>query len=537
MITLTWTVPQTDSSPLNPAETVSGLKEIRVLRAPLLSAEYDLLATLAPTDNIYQNTAYSDGRFAVVVVDHAGNESVLAEIEHPIADRTPPPPISNLAIVVTATPPPTTVARVDAVTVDLTGADFTIIDNDTGLTTLIEYLDDSLAGVYGTVTTLAAGVTAGRLNKTWTQGTHTFVCLRARQGVTTTESQCRPLSQLFGSTAQLLNVTVAPNTIAGGNSATGTVTLTAAAPSGGLQVGLVSNQPSVLIVPSSVTVPQGQASVNFAISTVDPPDNANVTVTASYGSQNVIASGIVVESSNVPKSDWSGATALTLINTHNFTSGVNGDGWNSFPGGAVIDDATAPTSPPKVFRFTYPQGYVGGSSPGQSFLEGFVVNSEIYLYFEVKFSGPPYDNHVAGTKTIFLWHNSFQEAFTPIFYGNGPSLTCQIYNPSGSGISNGHVAGTWGDDPGTRQFPCGGSIPLGAWNKIEMYVKRSTTQTSRNGILMVRFNGVEVANYTNINTRSEGWNIVDLSPTYGGTGQSKVQTDTVDFDHIILRGI
>jgi hypothetical protein len=55
--------------------------------------------------------------------------------------------------------------------------------------------------------------------------------------------------------------------VIGGDPATGTVTLTAAASAGGTQVALSSNDTAAATVPASVTVPAGSTSASFPITT------------------------------------------------------------------------------------------------------------------------------------------------------------------------------------------------------------------------------------------------------------------------------
>jgi hypothetical protein len=62
-------------------------------------------------------------------------------------------------------------------------------------------------------------------------------------------------------------VTVSPADVIGGDPSTGTVTLTAAAPSGGVQVTLTSDDPAAATVPASVTVPAGSTRASFPITT------------------------------------------------------------------------------------------------------------------------------------------------------------------------------------------------------------------------------------------------------------------------------
>ena len=64
----------------------------------------------------------------------------------------------------------------------------------------------------------------------------------------------------------VISVTLNPNLVAGGNSTTGTVTLNGPAPRGGKTVLVTSNTPLVR-VPATVTIPEGQLSVDFVATT------------------------------------------------------------------------------------------------------------------------------------------------------------------------------------------------------------------------------------------------------------------------------
>jgi len=82
--------------------------------------------------------------------------------------------------------------------------------------------------------------------------------------------------------AQLAAVVAAPSSVQGGVSAIGTVTLTAAAPSGGASVALSSSL-SAATVPASVTVAAGATTATFAVTTIEVAVSASATITASYG--------------------------------------------------------------------------------------------------------------------------------------------------------------------------------------------------------------------------------------------------------------
>lgn len=80
---------------------------------------------------------------------------------------------------------------------------------------------------------------------------------------------------------ELASVSVAPDAVTGGIPSTGTVTLTANAPSGGAVVTLASSRVTAT-VPASVTVHAGQVSATFAVATTAVAADEQVVITASY---------------------------------------------------------------------------------------------------------------------------------------------------------------------------------------------------------------------------------------------------------------
>jgi hypothetical protein len=78
-------------------------------------------------------------------------------------------------------------------------------------------------------------------------------------------------------------LTANPSTVAGGSPSVGTLTLSAAAPTGGAVVALTSST-SAIQVPASVTVAAGQLSVDFSIATSTVASSTAGTLTASYNS-------------------------------------------------------------------------------------------------------------------------------------------------------------------------------------------------------------------------------------------------------------
>jgi len=85
------------------------------------------------------------------------------------------------------------------------------------------------------------------------------------------------------STLSLSSLSVNPTSVTGGNSSTGTVTMSGPAPANGAQVTLSSSNTTAARFPSSVTVPAGATSATFTVSTSAVTASTAVTISAAYG--------------------------------------------------------------------------------------------------------------------------------------------------------------------------------------------------------------------------------------------------------------
>jgi hypothetical protein len=90
-------------------------------------------------------------------------------------------------------------------------------------------------------------------------------------------------------TVTLSSLALNPASVTSGASAQGTVTLSAAAPSGGAVVTLSSSQPSVATVPSSVTIAAGSTTATFTVTTAAVSSTAATNIGALYGGVTKIA--------------------------------------------------------------------------------------------------------------------------------------------------------------------------------------------------------------------------------------------------------
>jgi hypothetical protein len=96
--------------------------------------------------------------------------------------------------------------------------------------------------------------------------------------------------------SQLVSVTLASDTVVAGTTVQGTVSLSAAAPSGGASVSLSSSNAGVATVPASVVVPDGTRSASFPVTGIAA--GGPITITASMGetrSANLTVTAAVIQ--------------------------------------------------------------------------------------------------------------------------------------------------------------------------------------------------------------------------------------------------
>jgi outer membrane protein assembly factor BamB len=138
-----------------------------------------------------------------------------------------------------------------------------------------------------------------------------MLCIGIRCGVKIAIALALLAIPVFGWSKSL---TLSPGNVTGGAAITGTVTLAAAAGSGGLAVTLSSDQ-ACIKVPSSVTVPKGATTVTFTATTTPVPSTAFVTLKADADRTAAVAMATVVEPApsqlTVSQSPVYGGTSLS----------------------------------------------------------------------------------------------------------------------------------------------------------------------------------------------------------------------------------
>lgn len=175
-------------------------------------------------------------------------------------------------------------------------------------------------------------------------------------------------------------------------------------------------------------------------------------------------------------------------------------------------DGTAPVSPSGVLRSTINAGAVTGGAQ-LNYGTGVVYN-ELYMGMMWR-TNPAFRGRPQNDKMFFLRGPNSNGFFGMYSCAGCPTRTFGFgINVTYSNTDNTHACG----DSGLWCFPNGVSAPItiGAWTKIEVYMKKSTTSTSRDGIVKWWINGVLNGNYTNLNVSPSGLNEWVWTETWDG---------------------
>ncbi|MDL1888046.1 hypothetical protein FBQ96_00420 [Nitrospirales bacterium NOB] len=199
---------------------------------------------------------------------------------------------------------------------------------------------------------------------------------------------------------------------------------------------------------------------------------------------------------------------------------------DAYSSSRIVSDSAAPVSATNVVQSTI---YAGNSAGGMQL--NYVtpqVHRQMYVGLMWK-TNSQFQGRQVGNKLFFIRgpQNNGVFLFNNAALNGGTGLL--IYSHNSANLDNSHTCSL---DMGLACFPNVGPgiLTVGAWTKIEAYIKASTTNTSRDGIVRWWVNGVQAGNYTNMNVASLGINEWVWSETWDGTVNP---VPTVDWSHFI----
>src|SRR5437667_6825018 len=199
---------------------------------------------------------------------------------------------------------------------------------------------------------VASSPTNGRATMTVTSGTGgnaVIYMISASKFVAVSLNDPNPAVLIFEQSSaapalSLSSLALNPTSVAGGNSSTGTVTLSGPAPAGGAQVALSSSNTAAATVPSSVTVPAGAASATFTVSTSAVTASTAVTISAAYGGVTLTASITVAPAAPPPPTLASLGQNPTSVTGGNSSTGTVTLSGAAPAGGAQVAHSSSNTA-------------------------------------------------------------------------------------------------------------------------------------------------------------------------------------------------
>jgi hypothetical protein len=226
----------------------------------------------------------------------------------------------------------------------------------------------------------------------------------------------------------LSTVSVNPTSVVGGNASTGTLTLSAAAPSGGAVISLSENS-TATTVPSSVTVPAGATSVTFTVSTSAVSATATSTITATFaGASRTVSLTVNPAAAPTP----SAPTLVSPANRATVAQPITFD-WTD-----VANAATYIIQIDSSSTFTTPLTHTSTVSASQATITGLPAQQLFWRVRGVNASGAagPFSSSrrfTAQTATSAPALSSVAVSPSSVVGGNGSTGTVTLTSAAGSG--------------------------------------------------------------------------------------------------------
>jgi hypothetical protein len=223
----------------------------------------------------------------------------------------------------------------------------------------------------------------------------------------------------------------------------------------------------------------------------------------------------------------------TVVNEHAFDAFTADGWWDVYPDadGSIIEDPTAPISPPLVLQQRHQPKSTGGHWTGTDFS----MRKEAYVCFWWKPSEPFYgfDNNTQkivsfnpDCNMFLMWFGAREE---PRHLGallqSGTEQNI-VHHASCPGPTSCNLYGNGAD----------AIVTGGAWHRIEWYVKASDTTTSQNGEMRWWVDGKLAGSYTDINNCGGSYGNFQINHTWDSNSWESPVTDYHWFDHVIVAG-
>jgi len=222
---------------------------------------------------------------------------------------------------------------------------------------------------------------------------------------------------------------------------------------------------------------------------------------------------------------WSNEPAGLATVTDRLWANLSGEGWHRRQSGddRIVDDASAP-APAKALEYVFPAGFPGGTAPATHYYE-LGGRKEVFVGLEWKVS-QPWQGHESLV-------NKIQFVYTPT-----SDIAMVMYGPKG-GPYQLRVMPQWPEHGSVWLVSNVNGIDpaLGRWHRLEWYLKYDSAYGAGDGIVRWWIDGALAGDYTNIRYPNDGgFKEYQISPTWGGVGDVKTETDFYRFNRSYISG-
>jgi hypothetical protein len=195
----------------------------------------------------------------------------------------------------------------------------------------------------------------------------------------------------------------------------------------------------------------------------------------------------------------------------------------------IIEDPTAPRSPPSVGQYLYPAGFASGRSPGTAQIAFKRPVREMYISLWIKLSPNWHGNQSSTNKMFFLWIGGGNRVFVSA-EGAGMSRLQPQLRLQGVADKRRRLRPNVGRDA---------AVARGEWQRWEFLVKANDPGAA-NGELHWWIDGRKISEYRDVNIVPAGrrplWDQFQWSATYGGGGAPVPHDQWIRWDHIYISG-
>jgi uncharacterized protein YjdB len=238
---------------------------------------------------------------------------------------------------------------------------------------------------------------------------------------------------------------------------------------------------------------------------------------------------ISVQAAPPPPTGSNEPAGMTVITERSF-SALGEGGWydQNSPNLTIVSDPAAPKSPPGIEQMRFPAGFGGGGSAAVVEKGLGSRYSTIYVSYWMKMSSNWYGHPTSNVnKQMHLWINGGNHVFTLAEgSGTGP-LHAEIWL-QGTAAGERNLYPNLGN-PGT--------LVRGQWHRWEI-VLTCNTNGAANGTIEWWIDGVKIGQYYDVRLEPSlsNWEIIQWSPTWGGTGSTVPADQFESVDHIYISG-